>query len=154
MDVLSEVLRVIQLTGAVYLDGRFSAPWSLLSRPDEAFCAAYLPPSDRVVSFHFVTEGECWAVLADDPASAVVLRAGEIVIVMQGEAHILGSSCDLEPKLAGPLLADQFRSAPGGVMTLQHGGGGAAAHIVCGFLSIQEAVKNPPARGAAAAFQS
>ncbi len=75
MDVLSEVLRVIQLTGAVYLDGRFSAPWCLLSSPDEAFCAAYLPPSDRVVSFHFITSGECKAMLADDSASAVTLRA-------------------------------------------------------------------------------
>lgn len=143
MDVLSEVLRVIQLTGAVYLDGKFSAPWSLLSRPDEAFCAVYLPPSDRVVSFHFVTAGECWAMLEDDPASAVALRAGEIVVVMQGEAHILGSSHDLKPVPAGPLLADQFQSAPGGVMTLQHGGGGEPAHIVCGFLSVQEALKNP-----------
>src|SRR6188768_2885610 len=54
MDALSDVLRVVQLTGAIYLRGAFSAPWSVISYADLAFCSACLPPTERVVSFHLV----------------------------------------------------------------------------------------------------
>src|SRR5262245_49707902 len=33
MDVLSEVLRVVKLQGAMFYNGEFSAPWSLRSPP-------------------------------------------------------------------------------------------------------------------------
>ena len=32
MDALSDVLRAVHLNGAVYLDGEFSAPWSIASQ--------------------------------------------------------------------------------------------------------------------------
>ena len=34
MDALSDVLRVVQLTGAVYLDGAFSSPWCVVVPAD------------------------------------------------------------------------------------------------------------------------
>ena len=143
MDALSEVLRVVQLTGAVFLDARFSAPWCLTSEQNEALCSAYLPPSDRVVSFHFITAGKCWAMLPADPAGAIDLSAGDILVVPQGEAHIMGSARDLQPVPAAALLADKVDAAAGAVMTLVHGGGGEQTQIVCGFLAVQEAMKNP-----------
>lgn len=143
MDALSEVLRVVQLTGAVFLDARFSAPWCLTSEQNEALCSAYLPPSDRVVSFHFITAGKCWAMLPDDPAGAIDLSAGDILVVPQGEAHIMGSARDLQPVPAAALLADKVEASAGEVMTLVHGGGGEQTQIVCGFLAVQEVMKNP-----------
>lgn len=143
MDALSEVLRVVQLTGAVFLDARFSAPWSMISEQNEGLCAAYLPPCDRVVSFHFITAGECWAMLPDDPQGALLVKAGDILVVPRGEAHIMGSAPDLQPVSAGPLLADKVEPAAGGVMKLDYGGGGGQVQIVCGFLAVQEVLKNP-----------
>ena len=143
MDALSEVLRVVQLTGAVFLDARFSAPWCLTSEQNEALCSAYLPPSDRVVSFHFITAGKCWAMLPDDPAGAIDLSAGDILVVPQGVAHIMGSARGLQPVPAAALLAEKVDAAAGAVMTLVHGGGGEQTQIVCGFLAVQEAMKNP-----------
>jgi AraC-like DNA-binding protein len=138
MDALSDLLRVVQLTGAVYLDGAFSAPWCVIGASDSALCAAYLPPSERVVSFHLVTEGTCWAMLPNDRGSALQVEAGDVVVVPQGESHLLGSSTDL-----APLLAKQVETLPGEVMMLAYGGDGAVTRMVCGFLAVQDIWRNP-----------
>jgi AraC-like DNA-binding protein len=43
----------------------------------------------------------------------------------------------------GPLLASQIETAPGEVMKLSHGGGGATTRTVCGFLACNETLSNP-----------
>ena len=143
MDALSDVLRVVQLTGAVYLDGAFSAPWCVNVPADSALCSAYLPPSDRVVSFHLVTEGKCWAMLPHQPGTALQVNAGDVIVVPQGETHMIGSATDLSPRLMAPLLTDQVQTTPGEVMTLAYGGGGAITRMVCGFLTAQDIWRNP-----------
>ncbi len=143
MDALSDVLRVVQLTGAVYLDGAFSAPWCVIVPADSALCSAYLPPAERVVSFHLVTEGRCWAMLPNDPAGALQVDAGDVIVVPQGETHLLGSSTSLAPEFLAPLLASQVEATPGEVMTIAYGGGGAVARMVCGFLTLQDLRRNP-----------
>lgn len=143
MDALSDVLRVIQLTGAVHLDGSFSAPWCVIGQADSALCSAYLPPSENVVSFHLVTEGRCWAMLPGEPASTLQVEAGDVIVVPQGETHVLGSSTDLLPEFLAPILANHVQAKPGEVMTLVHGGGGELTRMVCGFLSMQDNSRNP-----------
>ena len=143
MDALSDVLRVVQLTGAVYLDVTFSAPWCTIGHADAALCSAYLPPSERIVSFHLVTEGRCWALLPRDPGAALQVEAGDVIVIPQGETHVLGSAADLSPVSLAPLLADQMHAAPGEVMTLAYGGGGAITRVVCGFLAVQDIWRNP-----------
>jgi AraC-like DNA-binding protein len=143
MDALSDVLRVVRLSGAVYLNGDFTTPWCLFGQADAALCAAFLPGSERVISYHLITEGSCSARLADDPGSTIHLNAGELLVVPQGEAHIFGSALDLSPALAGPLLAIQLETAPGQVMTLSYGGGGPPTRVVCGFLACDGTLGNP-----------
>jgi AraC-like DNA-binding protein len=143
MDALSDVLRVVQLTGAVYLDGAFSTPWCVVVPANSPLCSNYLPSSGRVISFHLLTEGSCRASLPDDPGCALQVDAGEVVVVPQGDTHLLGSSIDLAPEYMAPLLADQVKVNPGGVMTLVHGGNGAGTRMICGFLAAQDIWKNP-----------
>jgi len=143
MDALSDVLRVVQLTGAVYLNGAFSAPWCVIVPADSPLCTAYLPPSERVVSFHLVTEGRCWAMLPHDLGGALQVEAGDVIVVPQGETHLLGSSTDLSPELLAPVLANQVETAPGEVMTLAYGGGGLVTRMVCGFLAAQDIWRSP-----------
>jgi AraC-like DNA-binding protein len=71
------------------------------------------------------------------------VEAGEVIVVPQGETHLLGSATDLTPELMAPLLMDQVETRPGEVMTLTHGGGGAVTRMVCGYLSAQEIWRNP-----------
>jgi AraC-like DNA-binding protein len=143
MDALSDVLRVVQLTGAVYLDATFSAPWCSIVPADSALCSAYLPPSERVISFHLVTEGSCCVMLPRDRGGALQVDAGDLIVVPQGETHVIGSSTDLSPESLAPLLANQVETMPGEVMTLAYGGGGAATRMVCGFLAVQDIWRNP-----------
>ncbi len=143
MDALSDVLRIVQLTGAVYLDGALSAPWCVIVPANSALCSAYLPPSERVVSFHLVTEGRCWAMLPHDSASALQVDAGDLIVVPQGETHVLGSSTELSPVLLAPLLADKVEAAPGEVMKIAYGSGGALTRMVCGFIATQDIARNP-----------
>ncbi len=144
MDAVSDVLRVVRLGGAVFLNGEFTAPWSLVSQADAALCVNYLPPSERVVSYHLITEGSCWAHLAgSDADTAVCVSAGELLVVPHGEAHVMGSAPGLPSVPAGPLLASQMKETPGEVIRVRHGGGGAATRIVCGFLACNETLSNP-----------
>ncbi len=143
MDAVSDVLRVVRLSGAVYLNGEFTAPWCVLGEADAALCETFLPRSERVVSFHLITEGSCWARLADDPMSAIHLTAGELLVVPQGESHIMASMLDLSPVLVGPLLATELQKAPRQVMRLSYGGGGAGTRLVCGFLACDDTLNNP-----------
>jgi AraC-like DNA-binding protein len=143
MDAVSDVLRVVRLSGAVYLNGEFTAPWCVLGEADAALCEAFLPRTQRVVSFHLITEGSCWARLANDPMSAIHLTAGELLVVPQGESHIMASVLDLSPVQVGPLLATQLETAPRQVMRLSYGGGGTGTRLVCGFLACDDILGNP-----------
>lgn len=143
MDALSDVLRLVRLGGAVYLNGDFTAPWCLYGQADAGLCGSFLPPAERIVSYHLITEGGCWASLADDPESAIYVAAGELLVVPQGEAHLLGSSLDITPGPTGELLESQLRNAPGQVMALRYGGGGDRTRLVCGFLACDDTLSNP-----------
>ena len=60
-DSLSDVLRTIRLTGAVFFDVTVRDPWALEAPPSE-ICAPYVMPQARhVIEYHVVTKGRCWA---------------------------------------------------------------------------------------------
>lgn len=143
MDTLSEVLKTVQLNGAVYLSAEFSAPWCLVSEPDSELCAAFLPRSERVVSFHLVIEGQCLARLAVAGSPVLRLVAGDILVAPQGDSHLLGSTLDLQPVRAAPLLVEQVVARPGEIMRVGYGGGGARVRLVCGFLTCAGLLGNP-----------
>ena len=143
MDAVSDVLRAVRLSGAVYLNGEFTEPWCVIGQGEAALYTAFLPRSERVVSYHLITEGRCCAQLANDPNSVIHLNAGELLVVPQGEAHIIGSNLDLSPTSAAPLLASQLETTPGQVMKLSYGGGGTRTRLICGFLACDDTLSNP-----------
>lgn len=129
MDALSDVLRVVRLTGGVFLDARFSAPWAVLGnvRPDEY--KPFLASPAQVIAFHYLVEGRMTAnVVGGEP---VELKAGEIVLVPRNDLHILASDPKLPPK-----PAEDFAAAadPTGIARIVWGGGGEETRMVCGYL--------------------
>ena len=82
MDVLSEVLRAVRLTGAIYFDINAREPWVAESPATSAICTNVMPEFEHVVSFHILLDGWCWAQLADNSEPALKLEA-EI-----GRAHV------------------------------------------------------------------
>lgn len=143
MDALSDVLRAVRLSGAVFLNAEFSAPWCVEGRTDAVLFAAFLPASRRLISYHLVVEGSLFAQLSGDDTSAIEVFAGEIVVVPQGETHVLGSASGLRPHPFAEVARDELETNAGEVMKLAYGGGGAKTRIVCGFLACDDVLSNP-----------
>ena len=129
MDALSETLRVVRLVGAIFINGRFTAPWCYQSpHADEA--APYLEPTaERVVIFHMITEGECHVEIQGQPP--LHLMAGDAVIFPQGDAHRMTSQPGLAPATGARLDAVLSRRP----RQLAYGGGGTVTRLVCGYLA-------------------
>lgn len=129
MDALSDVLRVVRLTGGVFLDARFSAPWSLSGRIEPADFAPFLDSPAEVIGFHYVVEGRLMAQVEGGPS--IELKQGEIVLLPRNAVHILASALDIEPFPAKDVVVQP----PGaGIYQVAYGGGGEETHIVCGYL--------------------
>jgi len=128
MDTLSQTLSVVRLVGAIFLHGRFTAPWCYQSPHADAAAPFLEPTAERVVIFHLVTEGECWVELGDLPP--VQLVAGDAVVFPQGDAHRMGSQLGLQPA-TGARLNEVLARRP----RLLAYGGGDTTKLVCGYLA-------------------
>jgi hypothetical protein len=76
MDVLSEVLKVIKLEGAIFYNGEYSAPWSFRAPPSLAIAPYFEQRGGHVVFYHLLTEGQCIARL--EAGQQVAVSAGEL----------------------------------------------------------------------------
>ncbi|WP_166359854.1 AraC family transcriptional regulator [Pseudomonas akapageensis] len=129
MDALSQILKVVHLVGAIFINARFTAPWCYQSPCADSVAPLLEPGAERVVIFHLITEGECYVELGEQPPLHLV--AGDVVIFPQGDAHRMASAPGLPPAVGGRLdrvLARRPRQ-------LSYGGGGAATRLVCGYLA-------------------
>src|SRR6186713_2966981 len=130
MDVLSEVLRVVKLEGALFFNAEFSAPWCL-SSTGSAGMSPFLSPAPRhLIMYHFLTEGRAYARLPD--GGRVELNAGDIVILPNGDSHFLGNGSPVKP-------VDSFRTfsknLSEGLKVVRFGGKGEVTRFVCGYLA-------------------
>ena len=132
MDALSETLRVVRLVGAIFIHGRFTAPWCYQSPHADAAAPLLEPTAERVVIFHMITEGECWVEL--DGQSPTRLAAGDAVIFPQGDAHRMASQPGLQPA-SGARLQEVLSRRP---RLLAYGGGGATTKLICGYLACDD----------------
>ena len=57
-DVLSDVLRAVHLTGAVYFDFELSAPWVAEAPHSSRIAATVMPGSQRVIEYHLIARGQ------------------------------------------------------------------------------------------------
>ncbi len=56
MDALSDLLRVVNVSGALFLDSRFTAPWCVLSRPAREQGGIFAG-AGHIIFFHVLTHG-------------------------------------------------------------------------------------------------
>ncbi|MBP7241953.1 AraC family transcriptional regulator [Amaricoccus sp.] len=133
MDVLSDLLSAVRLTGAVYFDIRARAPWVAESPAAELVGGRVMPAFDQVIFFHIVLEGHCWAALTDDPTGRVRLGPGEAVVVPSGERHVMAS----DPGMRAEPAMGLYRRPPDRALPYvfnDFGGAGEPTRYACGFL--------------------
>ncbi len=76
MEVLSDILRTMQVEGSVYFCDNLEAPWRKTFTDTEA------------AAFHMVRRGECWATAGDE---TVHMGPGDLIFLAPGLDHVLES---------------------------------------------------------------
>jgi AraC-like DNA-binding protein len=143
VDVLSDVLRVVRLTGAVYFDIDASCPWVGESPGTAEIAAAIMPGVEHVISFHAVMSGSCWAALGDGSAPPQQLNAGDVVVFPGGAPNVMSSSPGTrgDPNPLAMYYRPTDRHLP---FAMIHGGGGdERTRFICGYLGCDARPFNP-----------
>ena len=136
MDALSEILKVVQLNGAIFFNAHFTAPWSVAS-PAEASLAHMLGlGAERVLLYHYVMEGSC--LISLEGMAPLGLSGGDIIVFPHGDAHTMASSTAEQPQQldAQAILRERPK-------VLQFGGGGETTRLVCGYMTCDPRLFQP-----------
>jgi hypothetical protein len=130
MDVLSEVLKVVKLQGAMFYNGEFSSPWSYRSPPSRMVAPYLAPGRGHVILYHLLTEGRATARLEN--GKPVALVAGDIAIFPHGDAHIMENG---PPTETVDMLPELSRILSQGLKLSRFGGGGEVTRFICGYMA-------------------
>jgi AraC-like DNA-binding protein len=140
VDLALEMLGSLRLTGGLFLEADFSAPWCVTARVEPEDCLPYLRAPRTIIAYHLVTAGRL--VLEVDGGQPVPVTAGEIVVMPRNDPHRLASAPGLRPIRADELI----QPAPeGGLARIVHGGGGEETRLFCGYLG-SDAARDPMLR--------
>lgn len=138
VDVLSDVLRAVRLTGAVFFTVDATHPWAAAAASTTVTLPLIMPEAEHLIPYHVVTEGFCYgALVGEEP---VRLEAGDVIVFPHGDPHIMSSAPGLKarmqeyPKPPHPQLPFHIESG---------GAGGNRALVVCGFLGCDARPFNP-----------
>lgn len=141
MDVLSDVLQVIRLSGSIQFCHRLSAPWSLQTPPSDELATVLNAEAKRIASFHIVAEGNGWVEIegSQDPQP---FNQGDVILIPSSAVHILADRPDRLPAA----FLDILNASPPpiqGLPGLTYGGQGQLTQMVCGFVVCEELLFTP-----------
>ncbi len=140
-DALSDVLRTVRLTGAVFFDVAATEPWVAESAPREIILPKILPSADHLIAYHVVTMGRCFGSLVG--GQPIALEAGEVIVFPHGDPHVMTSNPGMrsDPPAAAALDAATAARLP---FVLSYGGDGPpSTKLVCGYLACDARPFNP-----------
>ncbi len=129
MSTVFDTLRGTRLTGGIFLDAEFSAPWSVTAQVTPEDCRPFMPVPQHIIAYHYVARGHCVVAITGQPPVAV--SAGGIVILPRNHPHLLASALNVVPVCADHLIRPGTAAGPARII---YGGGGETTHILCGFL--------------------
>ena len=140
MDALSDVLRAVRLTGAVFFDVHASEPWVAETPAGGSIVGGIFPDAEHLIPYHVVTQGTCWGWVLDEPP--VHLSAGDIIVFPHGDAHVMSSA----PGMRGTPNLGLYHPPVEGQLPFSISMGNSApdsAQIVCGYLGCDARPFNP-----------
>jgi len=125
MDVLSEVLRVVRLSGAVHFIGEFSEPWAFETSPPQMAAARLKVPEGSVTPFHVCMEGRCTVVSGGLPP--MFIEADDVIVFPRGDQHLMSGEVRIAPV---PIHQIYSRPSTERITVLKHG----VSRFICGYL--------------------
>lgn len=150
-DTLSDLLRTVQLRGAVFYHVALADRWAIENSEAREVASAVLPGCEHVMEYHMLAKGGCWAAVLGEPP--VRMAPGDIVIFPQGDSHTMASAPGMVPQRREPEWVferkDRERPLALSYLGAQQTEGGplpveeAATVLVCGFLGCDLRPFNP-----------
>ena len=144
VDVLSDMLRSVRLTGSMLFLVEASTPWVSWAPQTELFQRLVLPAAQHLISFHIVTYGGCWAGLVGDPPER--FEAGDVLVIPHGDAYYLADPPEAERTYGFEEAVTFFHQMAAGKLpsTVVEGGKGqCTTQFICGFLGCDLRPFNP-----------
>jgi len=144
VDPLSDVLRTVKLTGAVFHLVDASFPWGVEIPPVRAYSSIILPRAQHIISYHIILKGSGWAIIPG--ITSTRFEAGDVLVLAHGERYSLLSSPEQKPEYDVEATIAFFRDWVAGKLpfvTREGGGSAGGAEYVCGFLGCDLRPFNP-----------
>ncbi|HKH27876.1 MAG TPA: cupin domain-containing protein, partial [Sphingomicrobium sp.] len=144
LDVLSDMLRSVRLTGAMLFLVEASPPWVSWAPEAEAFRPVVLPAAQHLISLHIVTHGGCWAGLAGAPPER--FESGDVLVIPHGDAYYLADPPEAERTYGQDDAVSFFRDMAAGKLpstVIEGGDGPRRSQFICGFLGCDLRPFNP-----------
>lgn len=76
VDALSDVLRAVRLTGSLFFLVDATTPWVAEAPSGRTLAPAILPGAQQIISYHVITHGVAWCVMAGQPAARLLTEGG------------------------------------------------------------------------------
>jgi AraC-like DNA-binding protein len=140
-DALSDLLKTVRLTGAVFFEIAADGVWAIGSPTPEMILPKILPDADHLIAYHVVTSGRCFGTSVGGEPIAV--NAGEVIVYVNADAHVMSSGPGAR---VDPFTTDVLEIATAGRMPycLNYAGEGpASTRLVCGYLACDASPFNP-----------
>lgn len=130
MDTLSDILSTLRLQGTLYFHTEFRPPWGLR-----------VPRFRRVARFHMVVRGTCWVrvIGGGDP---VLLEAGDMILVTNGEEHVLADTPDTPCRMVDDVVREAGFTGHG-ALVLGGSDQGGPTRLVCGHFEFDDTFEHP-----------
>lgn len=139
-DPLSDVLRAVRLTGAVFYVFEGRGPWAAAAGEAKLLVPILFPGAEHVISYHAIVSGQCWATAGG--GEPLRLDAGDLILMPQGSAHRMAS----DPRLVPAGEDERYHRMPEFQLPylIREGAAeGPETRVVCGFLACDARPFNP-----------
>lgn len=137
MDILSDILSSLRLTGGVIIDGELTGDFALNAQFTPEECAPFFPAPETLVGYHYIRSGT--AIIQVEGREPVSLGQGDIAILPRNDPHLIARRTGIPPADAG----DVVWITEDGVHRISTGTDGPATKMWCGFLGTAKSSSHP-----------
>ena len=129
MDVLDDILKTLDLQGALYFRTHFSGSWGTT-----------VPDYEQAARFHLVVQGTCHVTFKT--GEHITLRPGDLILIPNGTGHVLSNSgLAKAPPLETTLIDAGYDGR--GVLQVGEGDPTAATQMICGHFTFRKGAEHP-----------
>lgn len=132
MDILSDILSQLKLSGTLYFRTSFTSPWSVK-----------VPSFDDVSRFHFAHRGRCLVRINHDE-DPVLLDQGDLILITRGASHTLfcDPSTENQAVQLDKVIADSGFTGKGALVYGEQGTNH-ETQLICGHFAFDKDAKHP-----------